>query len=257
MIKNNCLISNCTHNRVVVKWKRLTMVIKTERLSRGFPPTRKNGYEREAWQQKNYICGIDEVGRGCLAGPLVTAAVILPINKTSSLLQDSKLLTAGERLKGAVWIMKNCWYAYGIVNHRTIDRHNIWQATLIAMKKALVNLLATSPSPSAILIDAMPLKLTDTGYNDIPVHHFPKGECKSSSIAAASIIAKVKRDEMMVKFASLFPGFDLQEHKGYSTKKHKAILLEEPPLIIHRRSFLHHIETINDYDECQDQQTIC
>lgn len=219
-------------------------------------PAHKNDLEHAAWQQGQYVCGIDEVGRGCLAGPLVTAAVILPLNKTSRLLLDSKLLSEEERHKGALWIGKHCWYAYGIVDNRTIDRYNIYHATLIAMKKALVNLLATGPRPSIILVDAMPLKLDDTGYLDIPVHYFPKGERKSSSIAAASIIAKVKRDELMSKFNEIFPGFHFDEHKGYSTKKHKDTLKDLPPLIIHRQSFLHKISTIDDQDELDEQQNL-
>lgn len=219
-------------------------------------PTHKNDLERQSWQEGQYVCGIDEVGRGCLAGPLVTAAVILPLNKTSRLLMDSKLLTEEERHKGALWIAKNCWYSYGIVNHRVIDRHNIYQATFIAMKKALVHLLATSPQPSVILIDAMPLKLDDTGYKGIPVHYFPKGEKKSSSIAAASIIAKVKRDEIMGKFNDIFPGYAFDEHKGYGTKKHQECLRNQPPLIIHRHSFLRNIEILDNNSELENQQSL-
>lgn len=219
-------------------------------------PAHKNELEHQAWQKGEYVCGIDEVGRGCLAGPLVTAAVILPLNKTSRLLMDSKLLTEEERHKGALWIAKNCWYSYGIVDNRTIDRHNIYQATLIAMKKALVNLLATSPRPAAILIDAMPLKIDDTGYLGISINYFPKGEKKSSSIAAASIIAKVKRDEMMGKFNEIFPGFYFDEHKGYATKKHRDCLKTQHPLIIHRQSFLHKVDTLGNHDELDEQQSL-
>ncbi|MGB8366860.1 MAG: ribonuclease HII, partial [Candidatus Babeliales bacterium] len=177
----------------------------------------KNSFEKAAWEGQKVVCGIDEVGRGCLAGPLVTAAVILPTNKTSRLLKDSKLLTESGRLKANKWIIKHCWYGIGIVHNRLIDQHNIWHATLIAMKKALVNLLATYPHlPAAILIDAMPLNLSDTSYKSIPIHYFPKGEQKSSSIAAASIIAKVHRDQIMRKFDSIFPDYKLAYHKGYS-----------------------------------------
>lgn len=219
-------------------------------------PKHKNEFEFTAWADGQYVCGIDEVGRGCLAGPLVTAAVILPLNKSSRLLLDSKLLTEEERHKGALWVAKHCWYAYGIVDNRTIDRYNIYHATLIAMKKALVHLLATGPKPSAILVDAMPLKLGDTGYLDIPVHYFPKGERKSSSIAAASIIAKVKRDQLMATFNDIFPGFHFNEHKGYGTKKHKDVLQELYPLIIHRQSFLNNIATIDDLDQLGEQQSL-
>jgi ribonuclease HII len=229
-------------------------IIVTKRF--GTLPSFKNEFEQEAWNNSQYVCGIDEVGRGCLAGPLVTAAVILPINKTSRLLADSKLLTEEERHKGAIWVAKHCWYAYGIVDHTTIDRFNIYHATLIAMKKALIHLLASAPRPSAILIDAMPLKLSDTQYADIPIRFFPKGERKSSSIAAASIIAKVKRDELMDKFENILPGFHFKEHKGYATKLHRDTLKEIPQSIIHRQSFLNSITIAGDQDDLDEQQGI-
>ncbi len=199
----------------------------------------KNHYETAAWQAQSVVVGIDEVGRGCLAGPLVTAAVILPPHRLNRLLKDSKLMTAEDRIRAYNWVFKHCWYGVGIVHNRLIDQHNIWQATLIAMKKALVNLLATCPhTPSAVLIDAMPLNLFDTHYKNIPVHHFPKGERKSSSIAAASIVAKVTRDCLMQQYDKLFPGYHLGKHKGYSTRVHKASVIELGPSIIHRMSFL-------------------
>lgn len=216
---------------------------------------RKDEFEKKAWLNDQYVCGIDEVGRGCLAGPVVTAAVILPLNKTSRLLKDSKILTHEQRIVSAQWIYKNCFYAFGIVDNRTIDRHNIWQATLIAMKKALINLLAHAPRPQAILVDAMPLKLGDTCLKDIAVHHFPKGETKSSSIAAASIVAKIKRDALMDNFNTLFPGFSLNEHKGYATQKHTSSFKNQPPLIIHRESFLNNIETLKNNNDGHNQQS--
>lgn len=203
------------------------------------PDFNKNHYENAAWEAQSVVCGIDEVGRGCLAGPLVAAAVILPIGKINRLLKDSKLMTPEEREKAAKWIKKHGKYAIGIVHNRIIDQNNIWRATLIAMKKALVNLLALYPqAPAAILIDAMPLNVADTAFANIPVHHFPFGESKSSSIAAASIIAKVTRDELMNRFDTVFPGYTLNEHKGYSTPKHKAAIKEQSHTIIHRISFL-------------------
>lgn len=201
----------------------------------------KNYFENEAWAANQVICGLDEVGRGCLAGPVVTAAVILPSDKQPSrLLKDSKEMTPEERLKAFEWIEKNCIYSLGIVHHRMVDSKNVWHATLVAMKKSLVHLLAIAPQkPSKIIIDAMPLNLTDTCYNDIPVHYFPFGERRSSTIAAASIVAKVKRDAMMQRLDTLFPGYLLASHKGYSTPPHKRILLEsQNQLIIHRNSFL-------------------
>lgn len=218
---------------------------------------KKNYFESEAWAQNQVICGLDEVGRGCLAGPLVTAAVILPPYKTSRLIKDSKLMTPEERIKAFAWIHKHCWYSLGIVHHRLIDDRNIWHATLIAMKKALVHLLANAPyKPQAIVVDAMPLNLADTTYYDIPVHHFPFGERKSSSIAAASIVAKVKRDEMMRRLDIIFPGYHLGQHKGYSTDLHKNSLKEhDQKLIIHRDSFLKRFEKTAQDDD-NEQKTL-
>ncbi|WP_416183063.1 ribonuclease HII [Methylicorpusculum sp.] len=202
----------------------------------------KNQFEKNAWSEQTLICGIDEVGRGCLCGPVVTGAVILPIGKLHPLLQDSKILTETERLTAYAWITTHCWYGFGFAHHRIIDQHNIWQATLIAMKKALLHACAQCPHrPSAVLTDAMPLKLFDTSYHQIPVHFFTKGESKSSSIAAASIIAKVKRDALMGKFAPLFPGYQMEEHKGYGTPKHRTAVQEQNYSIIHRLSFLSNI----------------
>ncbi len=221
---------------------------------------RKNSFEKAAWSTDGLICGIDEVGRGCLAGPLVTAAVILPPHTTSRLLKDSKLIDESERLKAYSWIKKHCWYGLGIVHHRIIDKHNIWHATLIAMKRALMHAILQGPKvPDAILIDAMPLNLFDTSYKSIPVHHFYKGESKSSSIAAASILAKVTRDAMMRRFELTFPGYCLADHKGYSTPKHKNSLSLQPASLIHRKSFLTHIELYNQPqgDIHDQQQCLC
>lgn len=219
----------------------------------------KNFYEKSLWQQKKFVVGIDEVGRGCLAGPLVTAAVILPIHKTSRLLQDSKILTEQERLRAYQWITTHCWYQVGMVHHRIIDTHNIWQATLLAMKRALINLLPHIPQqPGAILVDAMPLKLDDMGIAHIPVYYFPKGESCSSSIAAASIVAKVTRDALMKKYDFLFPGYQFEKHKGYATKLHNDCIQRERYVIIHRTSFLGAYYNNEDYDdEYSNQQTIC
>ncbi len=219
-------------------------------------PEYKNQHEKAAWQSGSLVCGIDEVGRGCLAGPVVTAAAILPPGKTHPLLKDSKLMTLKERLKAAIWIKKHCWYGYGIIHNRAIDRVNIYQATLLAMKKALLNALSRAPeAPSAVLVDAMPLKLLDTPYGQIPVYSFCKGETLSSSIAAASILAKVKRDTMMDRFERVFPGYALGQHKGYSTQTHQKAVRALKPSIIHRQSFLSKI--VPKGDDHEGQQSIC
>ncbi len=203
---------------------------------------KKNSYEYNAWSSQSFVCGIDEVGRGSLAGPLVTAAVILPTNCSYRLLKDSKEMTHEERVKADRWIRKHCLYSYGIVHHRLVDKHNIWQATLIAMRRAVINLFARiDQTPCAILVDAMPLKLQGTPYADIPIHHFPFGEKKSSSIAAASIIAKVKRDHIMSNMDTLFPNYHWNSNKGYGTAHHKDAIKQHNPTIIHRVTYLDHI----------------
>jgi len=216
----------------------------------------KNQFEKASWDLGHVVCGIDEVGRGCLAGPLVTAAVILPVNKTSPLLKDSKETTLAERRAAFAWIQRHCWYSVGIVHNRIVDQHNIYQATLIAMKKALVTLLATSPVyPTAILVDAMPLDLHETHYKDIPIHAFCQGERKSSSIAAASIVAKITRDLIMDRFELIIPGYHFDAHKGYATKAHKQALGSLNRCILHRTSFLENTLTAESDDG--HQQTIC
>ena len=218
---------------------------------------RKNFYEKTTWEANNVICGIDEVGRGCLAGPLVTAAVILPLYKHHNLLKDSKSLTQKELLQAHRWVTRHCKYSLGIVSNNEVDKFNIWQSTLIAMKKALLHLLAISDQkPSSILVDAMPLKLCHTAYSNIPVYHFTKGESKSTSIAAASIVAKVERDRIMGKLDAVFPGYQLRNHKGYGTKKHKNAVKKQKHTIIHRVSFLNKSFIDRDYDN-QEQLTLC
>lgn len=218
---------------------------------------RKNFFEKSLWEQGELVVGVDEVGRGCLAGPLVTAATILPIGKISRLLKDSKLLDEKKRLQAFKWIQNHCWYQIGIVHHRIIDKHNIWQATLLAMKRALVNLLPSLPMrPGAILVDAMPLNVDDIGILDIPVYHFIKGENYSSSIAAASIVAKVTRDQLMKQYDILIPGYKLEQHKGYATKIHQDSIRESGQSIIHRHSFLSAYRDKEQDDQC-NQQTIC
>lgn len=218
---------------------------------------KKNQFEMLAWEQKTTVIGVDEVGRGCLAGPLVTAAVMLPIGKTNPLLKDSKIMDLDERLKAYAWIIRNCAYQVAIVHNRIIDEHNIWQATLIAMKKAVVNLLAQDiPRPSAVLVDAMPLKLHN--ITTAPVYYFPKGERKSSSIAAASIVAKVTRDILMEKFDAVIPGYKLGQHKGYSTSCHMDAIIAQRHSIIHRVSFLGSFKTEwHDEYKAYEQQTLC
>lgn len=216
----------------------------------------KNQFELASWMDNRVICGIDEVGRGCLAGPVVAAAVIIPPYKTSPLLKDSKLLAEPERLRAYTWIKKHCWYGIGIVHHRLIDKINIRQATLIAMKKALLHTLSSCPhNIASIVIDAMPLNLADTSYNTIPVHYFPEAERKSSSVAAASIVAKVHRDALLTRLDTILPGYHFAHHKGYSTLEHSSSLKTIGPSIMHRLSFLRTIISATPQEPTYEQQT--
>lgn len=219
------------------------------------PQLSKDFFEKESWAKGLLVCGIDEVGRGCLAGPVVAAAVILPLGKKSPLLKDSKILTKQEREKAFLWIQKHCSIGVGVLGNRIIDQQNIRNATLSAMKKAFLHLMVGSPSrPEIILIDAMPLSLANTAYSDIPVSHFIQGESRSSSIAAASIVAKVTRDLLMEKMDHVFPGYALAKHKGYSTSEHKAAFKKNGPSIIHRTLFIRNIM----YEWAHEKQlTLC
>ena len=212
----------------------------------------KNSYELSAWQDNRVVCGVDEVGRGCLAGPLITAAVILHPGANSPQLKDSKVLTPEKLALAADWIVQHSWYGYGIVDQSVIDSCNIYQATLIAMKRAVVQAIAGCPlRPNAILVDAMPLKLASTGFEDIPVHHFPKAESLSCSVAAASILAKVKRDALMQRLDGVISGYGFAAHKGYATDVHCTALRAQGKSILHRNSFLGFLE------QHDAQQTIC
>ncbi len=207
----------------------------------------KNFYEIDSWSKNELVAGIDEVGRGCLCGPLVTASVILHPGKKSNKLKDSKLLDQDELLDGYKWIVKNSWYSTAIVTHRLIDEINIYQATLRAMKRSLMQLIAVAPAPKLVLVDAMPLKI-----DNIAVIHFPFGEQYSSSIAAASIVAKVTRDKIMQRLDHIIPGYYMGQHKGYSTKLHGQTLELNGESFIHRKSYLKKFEFLNESNELNE-----
>jgi ribonuclease HII len=220
----------------------------------------KNQFEKLAWQEGAMVCGIDEVGRGCLAGPVVTAAAILLPGKQNFCLKDSKLLSQQELQTAYKWVTKNAIFSTSLVNHREIDVYNIYYATMKAMKRALMQLLAHCPQlPRAVLIDAMPLDLSGTPYHDLAVYSFPFGEQRSTSIAAASIIAKVTRDNLMHKLAASFPQYHLAQHKGYCTKMHQEAVRTFGSSIIHRERFLENKSFAQKKEQCNEgeQQTIC
>lgn len=207
-------------------------------------------FEHEYWSKKLLVCGIDEVGRGCLAGPVVTAAAILHPGAFNPLLIDSKKLSTQNLLKIYKWLIHHCTYSIAIGSNSFIDRHNIYQATQQMMKQALLNILTKqNTQPSLILIDAMPLTLQTTPFDHITIKSFTQGESKSASIAAASIIAKVTRDEIITRMAQTFPNYGFELHKGYGTALHKKNLIKFKPSIIHRETFLKKILTDTNHEQ--------
>ena len=177
------------------------------------------------------ICGVDEAGRGPLAGPVCAAAVILPPNVEISGLNDSKKLTDKRRRELFPMIKEQAIaYGIGLADHQEIDEINILQATYLAMERALAQLPV---KPELALIDGNRAK--DFG---IPVQTVVKGDSLSASIAAASILAKVTRDDLMLEAAKQFPAYQFEVHKGYGTKAHYAALTDHGPSPIHRMTFL-------------------
>lgn len=183
----------------------------------------------------NIIAGIDEAGRGPGAGPVVAAAVILDNNYNNLIINDSKKLTEKRRLEAFNEINeKALQIGIGIVSNEEIDEINILNATKLAMERAYNNL---SEKPEHLLIDALNINI------NIPQTNIIKGDMKSISIAAASIIAKVTRDKIMVEYGEKYPNYLFEKHKGYLTKAHLELIKEYGPCPIHRKSF----KPISDY----------
>ncbi len=186
--------------------------------------------DRNLWKTHNLVAGIDEAGRGPLAGPVVAAAVILPRNYYHSDIKDSKQLSAKKRALLYRIIMHSALcHAFGIVEPAVIDEINILRATKRAMSHAVLQL---SLKPQIILIDA--LTLSDIA---IPQQPLIKGDTLSISIAAASILAKVKRDTIMEEYHSIYPQYHFNRHKGYPTRLHRRCIQRHGPCPIHRKSF--------------------
>ena len=189
-------------------------------------------YEKQ-YRDCGVICGIDEVGRGPLAGPVVACAVILPEDEEILYLNDSKQLSAKKRDElYDVICEKAVSIGIGIVGPERIDEINILQATYEAMRQAVSKL---TPQPDVLLNDAV--TIPGLSMKQVPII---KGDAKSVSIAAASIVAKVTRDRMMVEYDSVYPGYDFASNKGYGSAAHIAALKEKGPTEIHRRSFIGH-----------------
>lgn len=195
-------------------------------------------YEHAIWKQKKLLCGVDEVGRGCLSGPIVTVAAIINPGSFHPELIDSKKTTPLLRSELFKWSIKNCSYSIGINNNHFIEAQNIYKATQTTMLQTLYNLLyKTKTAPALILVDAMPLTLNASKFQNIEVQSIIQGESKSASIAAASIIAKVTRDNIMSRLHESFPVYHTNQHQGYGTDKHFAAILQHGSSFIHRPSF--------------------
>ena len=180
-----------------------------------------------------YVAGIDEVGRGPLAGPVVTCAIILKPDVLIEGINDSKKVSEKNREKLFSLIIENSVsYGIGMANEKVIDNINILNATKEAMKEAVANLNVV---PEHLLIDAV-----DLGA-DIPTTSLIKGDAFSISIAAASIIAKVTRDRMMVAYDEIYPQYGFSRNKGYGTSEHVEALKKYGPCPIHRMSFIQSI----------------
>lgn len=203
------------------------------------PQNNRLEFERDLWsRQFTLVAGVDEAGRGPLAGPVVAAAVILPttwanggFDQRLAELNDSKQLTETQRENffAIITTHPDLRFAIAIVDAATIDRINILQATHRAMNEALAKL---QPQPQHVLVDGRPVKSMT-----LPQTALVKGDSRSYSIAAASVLAKVTRDRMMLEFDAQFPGYGFAIHKGYGVPQHLAAIEKLGPCPIHRMSF--------------------
>ena len=193
--------------------------------------------------EKCIIAGVDEVGRGCLAGDVLAAAVILHPKKLIDGLSDSKSINAHQRSFLYKEIVQNCLcYSIGRASVDEIDRFNILQATLLAMKRAVDSLMI---KPHSVMVDGNAMPRWEYESKAII-----KGDCKIQEISAASIIAKVTRDEEMDVLAKKYPGYGLEKNKGYGTPQHKAAIKTIGFTDCHRRTFSPMSELIHDMQEC-------
>ena len=203
-----------------------------EKLEKEIARTEARSVFEKEYSDHQAICGIDEVGRGPFAGPVVAGAVILPKDHPILYLNDSKKLSEKKREELYEVILKEAVATgIGMASPARIDEINILQATYEAMRMAVSNL---SVQPDLLLNDAV--TIPEIEIMQIPII---KGDAKSVSIAAASILAKVTRDRLMVEYEKVFPGYDFASNKGYGTKAHIEGLKKLGPTPIHRMSFIH------------------
>ena len=187
-----------------------------------------NQYENLYWDKNQYVIGIDEAGRGPLAGPVVVAGVIFPIGYDSKDIYDSKKLSLKKREELYKVILEDAlYYNIQIVDEKDVDKYNIYQATKMANERIVLD-----SKCQVVLTDAMKLQLEN--YTVYPII---KGDQKSCSIAAGSILAKVTRDHIMDEYDAIYPQYGFKQHKGYPTKAHLQALQQYGPCPIHRFSY--------------------
>ncbi len=206
---------------------------------------KKNSFEFFFWKGSKIVCGVDEAGRGCLAGPVVAGAVVLKPWLDSTLLKDSKILSQKSRQKAFEWIKNNCLYSFAMADVFEIDEKNIAVATKLAMERACFKIFAQLKEEisklGCIIVDSVKLDFTDkiSGLSEeFKVFSFNKCESISSSVAAASIVAKVARDSIITQLDESFPGFLLSKHKGYGTAEHIEKIRQLGASVIHRKLFV-------------------
>ncbi|GAA6114679.1 ribonuclease HII [Apilactobacillus apinorum] len=195
-------------------------------------------FERDFWSKGiEIVAGVDEVGRGPLAGPVVTCAVVLPEDFSIYEVNDSKQLSEKKRYELASKIKdKALDYSYGIADNKLIDDINIYEATRVAMKQAVMGLKKT---PDELIVDAMQIPV------DIDQLRLIKGDAKSASVSAASILAKTYRDDLMKQYDKEYPEYDFANNAGYGTKKHLDALYKYGATPIHRKNFKPVTDLIN------------
>lgn len=205
-------------------------------------------YENQYWWSgKEVVAGIDEAGRGPIAGPLVIGICVFPPFYDNYEINDSKQLSDKKR-RALLEIIKRdaIYYSYEVISVEEVDQYNIYAATQLGMERAVKRM---NLQVEAILTDAMPLPHID---KKIPVEAIIKGDSKSVSIAAASIIAKVVRDDMMIELDKKYPGYNLKQNKGYCTPEHMRLLKENGICDIHRKTY----EPVTSYIKHDEQLSI-
>lgn len=189
--------------------------------------------ERQLSAQGHVVIGVDEVGCGCLAGPVIAAAVHLPLNSRLGAINDSKLLQSVQREKlVAQFLELGMSWTVGMATAQEVDEFNVRRASLFAMRRAVL----AYRGATFVLVDAWQIPDLSMGQRGI-IH----GDRLVKSIAAASVIAKVVRDRLMLEYDKDFPGYGFSEHKGYGTARHKAALAKLGPTRIHRGTFISHL----------------